>query len=224
MLRIGEANKAPLPPPPPPGGIQPPDTPTLEEAPELEDEPDAIHEDSVNSTSDKPHKKTASKLVGLIKGTTKATVRSALGVDRVKATVGSEPSKLRVGVIGKKGERETDGPTSFDGRHHGKKGTIIVSASATSPCISFVKNFEGRGDMKPIFTTAVDDIAELRKIGGFGWKGKLLVGWALGTEVADGLEIVDKLGNVECLSAVPRRDEVFNRLIALSNKQHWESR
>lgn len=35
----------------------------------------------------------------------------------------------------------------------------------------------------------------IKKLGGLGWKAKLVVGWALDREVADGIEIVDKLDN-----------------------------
>lgn len=220
LLRIGEANKAPLPPPPPPGGIEPPDTPTLEEPPASEDgEPE--HDDSAASPK---AKKKGSKIVSVLKATTKAGVASILGADRIKATVGSESAKTRLGVVNKDGERPSDGPALFTARHHGKKGTAAVITSSTSPCISFAKNLESSiRPTKPIFTIAIDDIAELRKIGGLGWKGKLIVGWALGSEVTDGLEIVDKFGKVERLTAMRRRDEVFNRLIALSKNQHWES-
>ena len=65
------------------------------------------------------------------------------------------------------------------------------------------------------------DIMELKKVGGYGWKAKLVVGWALNREVADGLEIVDRKGNVIKLTAMPLRDELFNRLVAMGG-QKWE--
>ena len=58
-------------------------------------------------------------------------------------------------------------------------------------------------------------------MGGFGWKGKMVVGWALGREVVDGLEIVDREGNHHVLTAIKGRDELLNRLIAMGN-QKWE--
>lgn len=57
---------------------------------------------------------------------------------------------------------------------------------------------------------------------GLGWKAKLVVGWALDREVADGLEIVDKLGNHYVVTAMVLRDELFNRLIAMGG-QKWEA-
>jgi hypothetical protein len=63
---------------------------------------------------------------------------------------------------------------------------------------------------------------EIKKVGGLGWKTKLVVGWATDREIADGLLIVDKDGNQKQLSAIALREELFNRLIALG-KQMWEA-
>lgn len=64
--------------------------------------------------------------------------------------------------------------------------------------------------------SANDDVLfRLKKIGGLGWKSKLVVGWALDREVADGLEIVDKKDNHYIVTAMVLRDELFNRLIAM---------
>lgn len=63
---------------------------------------------------------------------------------------------------------------------------------------------------------------ELKKIGGFGWKTKLLVGWATSREVADGIMIVDKDGNQKLLTAIALREELFNRLVAMGS-QMWEA-
>ena len=62
----------------------------------------------------------------------------------------------------------------------------------------------------------------MKKVGGFEWKAKIVVGWALDTEVADGLEIVEKNGSTWKVMAVPWRDELFNRLVAMGG-QKWES-
>ena len=63
---------------------------------------------------------------------------------------------------------------------------------------------------------------EIKKVGGLGWKTKLVVGWATDREIADGLLIVDKDGNQKQLTAISLREELFNRLIALG-KQMWEA-
>ena len=48
------------------------------------------------------------------------------------------------------------------------------------------------------------------------------MGWALDREIADGLEIVDKLGNSYVVTAMVLRDELFNRLVAMGG-QKWEA-
>ena len=40
-----------------------------------------------------------------------------------------------------------------------------------------------QGQIKPMWSIAIADIAELKKLGGLGWKAKLVVGWALEREV-----------------------------------------
>jgi hypothetical protein len=62
---------------------------------------------------------------------------------------------------------------------------------------------------------------EMKKVGGFGWKAKLVVGWAMGREVADGLIIIDRQLNEYRITALPLRDELFNRLVAMGG-QKWE--
>ena len=59
-------------------------------------------------------------------------------------------------------------------------------------------------------------------MGGLGWKSKLLVGWATGKEVVDGLVIKDISHDEEWhLTAVSLRDELFNRLLSIGS-QMWE--
>ncbi|KAE8250740.1 hypothetical protein A4X13_0g4434 [Tilletia indica] len=74
----------------------------------------------------------------------------------------------------------------------------------------------------PLFSLQIEDIADLSKRGGLGWKAKLLVSWAMDSDVADGLDIVTTTGEKYRITAIPRRDEVFNRLIAISPKTYWE--
>lgn len=74
--------------------------------------------------------------------------------------------------------------------------------------------------MRNALKTSADSVFlsfRLKKLGGLGWKAKLVVGWALDREVADGLEIVDKLNNHYIVTAMVLRDELFNRLIAMAS-------
>lgn len=63
---------------------------------------------------------------------------------------------------------------------------------------------------------------ELKKIGGLNYGGRMVVSWATGREIADGLLILDKEGREYQLTAVPLRDELFNRLISIG-AQMWEA-
>jgi hypothetical protein len=94
---------------------------------------------------------------------------------------------------------------------------------------------EEREDLHPQWSIPIGEISEMRKIGGYGWKAKLVVGWAMGREIADGLEIVLKdrppMPGQESkkpgepikykVTALPLRDELFNRLVSMGG-QKWE--
>jgi hypothetical protein len=79
-----------------------------------------------------------------------------------------------------------------------------------------------RVDLEPIWTVRIPEIKEIRKLGGLGWKGRLVVGWAMGSEVKDGLEIVDVRGERTVVTAIQLREELFNRLVSMGG-QKWES-
>ncbi|KAH8789560.1 hypothetical protein F5882DRAFT_493999, partial [Hyaloscypha sp. PMI_1271] len=228
LLRIGEANKAPLP-PPPYSGPPPPDAAHEAAGEGLEhlDIPDdemaqAIHPDTTAVTTGMdgaPKKKQhGRRILSAIKGVTKGGVETVLGTDRLKAAAGAEHAKNRLGVL-RSGNLVTAGPIDFPCRYKGKKGHAYITTTATSPAVSWTTEKE---DIDPIFSIAIADIAEIKKVGGLGWKTKLVVGWATDREIADGLLIVDKDGNQKQLTAIALREELFNRLIALG-KQMWEA-
>ncbi|SPO21685.1 uncharacterized protein UTRI_01168_B [Ustilago trichophora] len=268
LLRIGEANKSPLP-PPPPTVVAPP--PTALHGSDMADHPDlppeyaeqladaqadevATRSDGEDASATDPKSgKKSSKVLSILKGVTKAGVETALGVNRVKATtIQSMHAKTKLGVVQSEATAKkyaADGPVKFQARYRGKKGHVYVLTTAATPSVAF----EPKGGASPLraaaaankggsnsatatvetaqrlvqqkgatFTIAIDEIKEIHKVGGLGWKGKLVVGWALGGEVADGIEIRDKQDKVYKLTAMGRRDEVFNRLISLGS-QKWEA-
>ena len=252
LLRIGEANKAPLP-PPPHSHDPPPDEPVdvtddhlraigsdypLNASPDelkaaMEHDPSTKHETAgsdIDASKEKSHGKKGSKLLGMFKSTMKHTVEAGLGADRLKAKAGSEHAKHRLGVIPNTRENHLSGPVDFKCRYNGKRGHAYISTRATIPCLAFTldkdvgsQGTEDREDqLHPVWSIAIADIKELKKVGGLGWKAKLVVGWALDREVADGLEIIDKQGDTWTVTAMVLRDELFNRLIAIGG-QKWES-
>lgn len=254
LLRIGEANKAPLP-PPPRANEPPPDEPaevteehlraaggdyplnaTQEELDAaIEHDPTTAHQtggQDIDAAKDQKHGKKGSKLLGFFKGTTKAAVEGAIAVDNTKAAAGSEKAKNRLGVIPKKGENPISGPVDFKARYHGQKGHCYITTKATIPCIAFSTDskiekigsaaMEEQEKIHAIWSVPIADIREMKKIGGYGWKAKIVVGWAMGREVSDGLEITDRRGSTWVITACPLRDELFNRLVAMGG-QKWEA-
>jgi hypothetical protein len=154
-----------------------------------------------------------------------------LGADHLKAKVGSEPAKQRLGVVPRDPASDVSGPSDFKCRYHGQKGYTYIATKSTIPCVAFsidkkigVNGSSGKEEreLHPVWSVPIGDIKELKKVGGLGWKAKLVVGWALDREVADGLEIVDKLGNHYVVTAMVLRDELFNRLVAMGG-QKWEA-
>ena len=184
----------------------------------------AANEQAVEAAKPKHHH--GQHILGFFKGTAKTSIETKLGVDKVRAKVGSNHAKKHLGVLEKPGEEVVSGPVDFKARYQGHKGWVYISTTATVPSVSFSRNpSDGTGhyeNKNAAFCIPVEDIRELKKIGGLGWKAKIVVGWATGRTVADGLEIVDKSGTTWKLTAIQLREELFNRLIAMG-RQKWES-
>ena len=241
LLRIGEANKAPLP-PPPRSDEPPPSRPASINGDELaidasnEEIHEAIHktpEQKAAEAQEEHHEaqkkkhKPGQHILGFFKGTTKTGVEAKFGIDKARAAVGSEHAKDHLGVLPETDDPEPSGPVDFKGRYKGNKGWIHISTNVEVPTVSFStgsSNGTGLLHVKSSagFSVAVADITELKKVGGLGWKAKIVVGWATGKTVADGLEIVDKSGERHKVTAVRLREELFNRLVAMGG-QKWES-
>ncbi|KAI4864455.1 hypothetical protein F4820DRAFT_458850 [Hypoxylon rubiginosum] len=251
LLRIGEANKAPLPPPPsisepPPEkptdvtdaelratGAEPPLNATDEELHEaMQYDPNTAHETGgpdIDAAKESNHGKRGSKIAGFFKGATKGAVKTAIGTDHARAKAGSHHAKNRLGAVPRPDISNVTGPIDFKARYKGQKGHIYITTKSTIPAVAFSTDqtiekigSQEREDLHPLWTIAINDIAELKKVGGYGWKAKIVVGWSLGREVADGLEITDRTGNTTRVMALPMRDELFNRLVAIGG-QKWEA-
>jgi len=257
LLRVGEAHNAPLPPPPridhaPPNEIADIDSEDLdttgtdgllgatpeEIAAAASYDPSVAHQTAggdIDASKAHKHGKKGAKVLNFFKTGVKTVVEASLGADRLKATVGSEHARDRLGVVTKPHEDLTSGPVDFKCRYEGKKGHVYITSTSPRipiPTVSFTtnSNVEKMGSVdaaahEPLdakWTIPVTDIKEIKKVGGFGWKAKLIVGWVLDREIADGMEIVDRSGRVWKVTAMPLRDELFNRLIAMG-PQKWES-
>lgn len=124
----------------------------------------------------------------------------------MKAHLGSEASKNRIGILRETDDKVFTGPSEFEVRYKGTKGRLQLDKR--------VMKWEGR-------EIYVDGIQEVKKIGGLGWKTRMVFGWATRKEIVDGMEILDSTGEWWKFTAVQLRDELFNRLIAMGG-QKWE--
>ena len=184
-------------------------------------------EEQAAAAADKPKHRHGEHILGFFKGTTKTGVTTKFGIDKARAKIGSETAKDHLGVLPKGKDTEVSGPVDFKGRYKGSKGWIYISTNVDVPTVSFSnKSSDGTGlepeSASAKFSIPIQDIRELKKVGGLGWKAKIIVGWATGRTIADGLEIMDKKGVTYKVTAVRLREELFNRLVAMGG-QKWES-
>ena len=188
-----------------------------------------VESPDVAASKTKTHGKTGSRVLNFFKSGVRGSVATAIGADRMKAVSGNTAAKNRLGVLSRPGSDFINGPVDFKSRFHGNKGHTFISTDNEVPSVSFTTDStvekvgtRNRSDLHPVWTVNITDIKELKKVGGYGWKTRLVVGWAMSREIADGLEITTRKGEVWKLTALPLRDELFNRLIAIGG-QKWES-
>ena len=183
----------------------------------------------VTGPDDHQHKK-SNRILSFFRGIARGGVKTAVGVDNLRAkTVGDHYARDRLGAVPPATKVPISGPIEFEARYEGKKGQVVLSTMGTVPVVAFVEDKKrdkkdefGNHDMHAMWSLPVADIVELIKIGGYGWKSKLVVGWTLEREVNDGLIIRDERGAEFKIMAMPRRDELFNRLLSMGG-QKWES-
>ncbi|KAL3469490.1 hypothetical protein BJX99DRAFT_69885 [Aspergillus californicus] len=245
LLRIGEANTAPLPPAPSGSLDKAPSQPasinheqltlgaTEEEIAEAAAPEPASTARAESEKDQKPKKTLPARMLDFFRGTTAVGIESKLAVSRARAQAGSSQAKNQKGVLQRKGlEITPSGPIEFDARYKGHRGTVVIDSSRDPALLYFSTDataqttdykLEARKNGSVRFTVPVSDIQEMRKIGGMGWKGKLVTGWAVGSkEVVDGLVLTGKQPNESYqLTAMSKRDELFNRLVAVDG-QVWK--
>jgi hypothetical protein len=208
LLRIGEANRAPLP-PPPKSNEPPPDEPVeidkqaitdggldashsdIEDAITV-DQPSGTDEGAGSPDSKKKKGGFGAKVMSAFKHTTAAGVETKLTADAARAALGSGHAKQKLGILPSKAElkkKPTEGPVEFKGRYKGKKGAVYVDSSVSpasgnrpaSPCVYFTTHLDGDEVVEsmphePNWSVAITNIQEIKKLGGLGWKGRIIVG------------------------------------------------
>ncbi|KAH8655446.1 hypothetical protein BX600DRAFT_385310 [Xylariales sp. PMI_506] len=245
LLRLAEADLTPLPPPPVLTTPPPPKALTLDDvttAPggdrllgssqnEIYDA--AEHDSKVFDLAgggdrevddSKNHGKLQGRVLNFVKGGAKFAARMAIGGDYLLAKAGKKSAKNRIGAPSSPSKPSIAGPVEFKGRYKGDTGFIYLTTDSLSPSICFSVKPVGDQNEKgqePKWIVPIAEITELNKYSGYGTKAKLLAGWAMDLKVLDGLEIIDKQGEAKVLTAIPRRDELFNRLCSIG-PQNWE--
>ncbi|KAJ9121504.1 hypothetical protein QFC22_002121 [Naganishia vaughanmartiniae] len=240
LLRVGERMNHPIPRPPPPPLAGSPKEAIKDTGPdpdsELVDEAgNPIDVDDL-STKDKIAHKSKSKLINSFKAVSKrvAGIGADVTVDGVRKKVGTKVDRVIFGdVLNDDGDDE-----SYPCKLRDKPGHIIIRPmSAYGPAVLIFEPLVG----PPVFERAIDDIVEIKK-GGVSMP-RAVLGWASGADIESqtlivrlknefekqvsdiaedvkGMQVQD--GDIYELNQVVRREQLFNRLIAMGN-QRWES-
>lgn len=177
--------------------------------------------------------KTRKKLLHLFKFGARGVAKTIIAADKARAKLGNPSAKARLGAASKPRKQRLSGPLEFQASYDGIVGFVYVTtdpaaatlcfsetAAATDASADASADPEGK-EAKPAWSVRVADIVELNKFSGYGTKVKMMAGWALDKAIMDGIEIVDRGGKSRVITAVPRRDQLFNRLCALG-QQSWK--
>lgn len=197
------------------------------------------NENSNVGEKEKPKHRHLSKIITLFKGSTKATVETKLAVDHVRAAAGSHKARGHLGVLPKEKHLVYAGPAEFVARFDGKRGWLYITFLDTStggftsiePHLLFTtedprsqhSKIDPSDKSKTLWLIPVRDIHRLRRATAFVSKPiEMVAGRSEDKELLASLEIDDEKGKTWRFTAIPERDELFNRLIALG-KQRWEN-
>jgi hypothetical protein len=185
-------------------------------------------DDEVNGNKDDDGGGKRKKFFNLFKRSARGAAKTAITVDKVRAKRGSSTAKARLGAAADPKEQRLSGPLEFQASYDGKVGFVYLTTdpAASALCFSEAPATDGstrpQGEQaKPVWAVPVADIVELNKYSGYGTKSKMMAGWALDKAIMDGVEIVDRDGKSRVITAVPRRDQLFNRLCTLG-EQSWK--
>ncbi|TVY35041.1 hypothetical protein LOCC1_G006893 [Lachnellula occidentalis] len=195
-------------------------------------------QDSGEGEKEKPKHRHLSKVLGLMKWSNKATVETKLKIDQVRATAGSHEARGHIGVLPKEKYLIYAGPAEFVARYDGKRGWLCITSpipsastsSTTSPRLIFtVTDPRGKHDQLDLFDKSntlwsinIADIHRLKRASAFAAKTAEKAAQSQDKDLLASLEIEDKMGKVWRFTAIPERDELFNRLVAVG-PQRWEN-
>ncbi|KAF8470718.1 hypothetical protein BDZ91DRAFT_847019 [Kalaharituber pfeilii] len=249
LLRIAEANHAPLP-PPTSSHLKVKAAEEHHEHAEAQAEAQPkpkLHPDHPQHEQNQPQSKLPQRALGALKSMTRTAVQTVLHTDHAKAKIThSLPARNRLGAVAEREKvgKAAKGPQEYAARYRGVKGAAVIldyynvgegDENVPTRNVGPVLHWRSE-DGKQEWKIPVEDIMEIEKLGGFGWKGKMVVGWSLDTkEVVDAVRIVyktpvrdlqgaivgERLREEKLLTAVVGRQEMVNRLMSMG-KQRWE--
>lgn len=226
LLRIGEANQTPIPPVP----SSEPDDLNQKQIINVDDiqldatdaeihhavEPSGNMEKRHPQEEQDPQKhKRLSKIMRMLKGNTKAAVETKLAVDHVRAKMGSEKAKGHLGVLPKKKNLVHAGPSEYKSRYEGKRGWIYITENSVL--------FSEKDKSNPVVEIPFVDIKALKRATAFSMKtAEIAADWGTEQELLGSVEIDGLNDKTWRFTALPERDELFNRLVAIGS-QRWEN-
>jgi hypothetical protein len=160
LLRLGEANEAPIPPParvhhaPPDDAIDidsnvvdalPGDEPMGVSQQKLEDLAEhnpnmASHAGGADTEVEQAagHGEKREKAFDMLKAGTRGAAKLIAGAEKLQAKVGAATSRQRAGVVPSSRDQTTIvGPVEFSARYDGQKGFVYVNSGAEEPFLAF---------------------------------------------------------------------------------------
>jgi hypothetical protein len=174
LLRLGEANNAPLPPPISSHRVPPDEAIDLDETVidgSLGDKPLGISEEDLQElanhnkemaddaggadnemTQATGHDQKREKVFNVLKEGARGVVKAVVAADKLRGKAGAPHSKLRAGVLPASSDLPQKlGPSEFSARYDGQKGYVYVHSTAEEPYIAFNKRsvdrtIDGEGD------------------------------------------------------------------------------
>lgn len=189
---------------------------------------------------EKPEHRYLSRIVSFAKGNTKATVNFKLAIDHVRAAAGSQKAKGHLGVLPRQKDLIYTGPAEFKARYEGKKGwlciTSLPSSGATSsttaePCLVFTNHdpcgqhgkIDASDNSEIRLCIALKDMHRVKRATAFAsMVAERTSDWSEDTDLLGSVEVSEHGGKTWRFTAIPERDELFNRLVAIG-EQRWEN-
>ncbi|TGO53672.1 hypothetical protein BOTNAR_0289g00120 [Botryotinia narcissicola] len=163
------------------------------------------------------HKKLA-KFFRALKANTKASVETKLAVDHVRDKDGNEKAKGQLGILPKKENLIYAGPSEYKARYDGKKGWLYITDN------SLLFSHKEQGDRSSLVVEIpFAEIRQLKRVAAFSAKAaELAADWGTDKDLLGSVEINGLNDKTWKFTALPERDELFNRLVAISGHR-WEN-